>query len=165
MELNLLEVFLWTVDEVKRCFSFVQVYELVSPRSPWSTEDGWKGGGRRGGVQLKRMESGSLLAICAMCFSISFLVMIPSSRLMTQRQREKREKSRADYFISYFVCLVMESQRSDKRQRRTHTLGGGLASCLDVVASVYYTEQTERLTTIKTIKGDTLSSHKRRGVK
>lgn len=70
---------------------------------------------------MKRMESGSLLAICAMCFSISFLVMIPSSRLMTQRQREKREKSRADYFISYFVCLVMESQRSDKRQRRTHT--------------------------------------------
>lgn len=40
-------------------------------------------------AQLKRMESGSLLAICAMCFSMSFLVMIPSSLLKNKKQRQK----------------------------------------------------------------------------
>lgn len=35
---------------------------------------------------MKRMESGSLLAIWAMCFRMSFLVMIPSSLLQGQRR-------------------------------------------------------------------------------
>lgn len=48
-------------------------------------------------AQLKRMESGSLLAICAMCFSMSFLVMIPSSLLKNKKHRDKRV---THYFIS-----------------------------------------------------------------
>lgn len=40
--------------------------------------------------QLKRMESGSLLAICAMCLSMSFLVMIPSSLLKTETEKQNK---------------------------------------------------------------------------
>lgn len=76
-----------------------------------------------GGIQLKRMESGSLLAICAMCFSMSFLVMIPSSLLMAKKERNKESQN----FISYFV---MESQR-----QKAETHSGGLASCLAIVAT------------------------------
>lgn len=76
-----------------------------------------------GGIQLKRMESGSLLAICAMCFSMSFLVMIPSSLLMAKKERNKESQN----FISYFV---MESQR-----QKAETHSRGLASCLAIVAT------------------------------
>ncbi len=89
------------------------------PLVPRSTEEGWKDDEEEGrGVQLKRMESGSLFAICAMCFRMSFLVMIPSSLLLTQREREKQSQGKADCFISFFVCFVMESERSDRKQRR-----------------------------------------------
>lgn len=64
----------------------------------WSTEE------EEEEAQLKRMESGSLLAICAMCFSMSFLVMIPSSLLKNKKHRDKRV---THYFISYFVRFVM----------------------------------------------------------
>lgn len=63
---------------------------------------------------MKRMESGSLLAICAMCFSMSFFVMIPSSLLMTNKERRKEKKSD---LVSYFV---MECQRQ-KADTHTHT--------------------------------------------
>lgn len=59
---------------------------------PWSTEDGRKER-KAGGIQLNRMESGSLLAICAMCFSMSFFVMIPRSLLMTHTQRQNHASS------------------------------------------------------------------------
>lgn len=67
-----------------------------------------------GGIQLKRMESGSLLAICAMCFSMSFFVMIPSSLLMAKKEREKSERTshRTSYHTSSWKV-------KDRKQRRT----------------------------------------------
>lgn len=74
----------------------------------WSTEEEEEEGRmEEEEAQLKRMESGSLLAICAMCFSMSFLVMIPSSLLEKKKNNTKREKRVTHYFISYFVCFVM----------------------------------------------------------
>jgi len=63
------------------------VYELLSSYALPQRRGGSEGGGA--GVQLKRMESGSLLAICAMCLSMSFLVMIPSSLLTTDTKKRR----------------------------------------------------------------------------
>lgn len=66
-----------------------RVYELVSSSSSRDEEEEEEEAEDEG-VQLKRMESGSLLAIWAMCFRMSFLVMIPSN-LLQQNQRKRRQ--------------------------------------------------------------------------
>lgn len=50
-------------------------------------------------AQLKRMESGSLLAICAMCLSTSFFVMMPSSFLKSKRVKKPKYKGIFRHFI------------------------------------------------------------------
>lgn len=52
----------------------------------------------RGGGQLNKMESGSLLAICAMCFRMSFLVMMPSSLLRRKGGENKVQGYRKGNF-------------------------------------------------------------------
>lgn len=59
-------------------------------------------------AQLKRMESGSLLAICAMCFSMSFLVMIPSSLL-----KNKKTETKESHITSSHTLFASSCKKSD----------------------------------------------------
>lgn len=62
--------------------------------------------------QLKRMESGSLLAICAMCLRMSFLVMIPSSLLKTETEKQNK---------SGWFKVILWSPRHGKPARVTES--------------------------------------------
>lgn len=85
-----------------------------------------------GGAQLKRMESGSLLAICAMCFSISFLVMIPSSLLMTQREKrqQKSQKSVSLHIILGLPCHGKSKEVTESRDAHAERRSGALVLTL-----------------------------------
>lgn len=79
--------------------------------------------------QLKRMESGSLLAICAMCLSMSFLVMIPSSLLKAETEKQNK---------SGWLQVILWSPHHGKPERVTESrnLRLGLALYLGTVDSV-----------------------------
>ncbi len=59
-------------------------------------------------LQLKRIESGSLLAICSMCLRMSFLVMIPSKRL-------KREGEKGFLFLINTNHRAVKSHKSNRQ--------------------------------------------------
>lgn len=83
-----------------------------------------------GGVQLKRMDSGSLLANCAMCFNMSFLVMMPNSLLMTQTE-ERRGKC---------MLLLITVKEPGREQKHTYCTvsGQGLTLYLHTVTCLSF---------------------------